>query len=277
MQAWPVQSKKGRLQMSVVSQLSDNLMKFVLVSILGAAFAAYLASLRDRTARKEAILSALREMNIKIDDLYRSTKQTKRMIRSRLESSPGRPSDSREYEINAKFFAERMDELSNTQLKLEQVRNAVRTRSDLFDEGQKQRILSEISYTEEYLHDVVEEFEKRKVEQNADMRRITPQSCKMLTDYLDARFRPDAVRQGLEMMDSGTTGIARYEAFTATVNKAREIEPEDWRRKSISDQSMLLAMREIRDAIEERGRRRPQFSAIMWQWVRRKREVGQGG
>jgi hypothetical protein len=78
--------------MKFVLQLSDNVMKFVLVSILGAAFAAYLTSLRDRTARKEAILSALREMNIKIDDLYRSTKQTKRMIRSRLESIPGRPS-----------------------------------------------------------------------------------------------------------------------------------------------------------------------------------------
>jgi hypothetical protein len=253
---------------------SDNLVKFIFVSILGAAFTAYLTTLRDRTARKEAILSALREMNIKIDDLYRSTKQTKRMIRSRLKSISGLRSDSREYEIDAKFFEERMDELSNTQLRLEQVRNAVRMRSDLFDESRKERILGEISYSEEYLHGVVEEFEKRKMEQNVDMRRITPQSCKMLTDYLDARFRPDAVRQGLEMMERCTTGIARYEAFRATVNKAREIEPEHWRRKSISDQSMLLALREIRDTIEDRGHSWLQFSPTIWQWSRRKGEAG---
>ncbi|WP_407121087.1 hypothetical protein [Bradyrhizobium sp. STM 3561] len=94
----------------------------------GGFFAFVLSTLRDSKVPNEFNFASLRDLIMQVDDLYRATKQTKRMIRSRLEQRDDG------YQIVAKFFAARTEELSNTQLKLEQIRNAIRTRRDLFDE-----------------------------------------------------------------------------------------------------------------------------------------------
>jgi hypothetical protein len=104
---------------------------FLLITVIGGLFTYWLSVLRDSRSRRESALSSLRDLVKQVDDLYRSTKQIKRMIRSRLkETTEG-------YAIEAAFFATRMDDLGNIQLKLEQVRNAVRMRLDLFDGDRK--------------------------------------------------------------------------------------------------------------------------------------------
>jgi hypothetical protein len=135
----------------------ETIPQFALITVVGGLFTFVLSLLRDNISKNESALSALRDLIKQIDDLYRSTKQNRRMIRSRAkESSEG-------LEINAAFFAAQMDDLSSTQLKLEQARNTVRTRIDLFDEERKIRILREIGYADKYINGVVEEFKKRTV------------------------------------------------------------------------------------------------------------------
>ena len=82
--------------------------------ITGSALTVLISVLRDRAVRKDAKLSALREMNLKIDDLYRSTKQIRRVIRARLNRPCNNDVNALPvYNIQAKFFCEQMDALSN--------------------------------------------------------------------------------------------------------------------------------------------------------------------
>src|SRR5947209_14075784 len=116
--------------------------------LLGRLFTFLLSGLRDYKLRKESEQAALRDLIKQVDELYRSTKQIKRMIRSRSVGPVANGVLLWPRDIDAAFFAARMDDLSNTQLKLEQVRITVRTRSDLFDELHQARILKEIGYSE---------------------------------------------------------------------------------------------------------------------------------
>jgi hypothetical protein len=77
-------------------------LQFFVVVVLGGLLSAHLSHLRDSKIRKESDLASLRDLIMQVDDLYRSSKQTKRMIRSRLKQSAD------VHEINAKFFAARM-------------------------------------------------------------------------------------------------------------------------------------------------------------------------
>jgi hypothetical protein len=221
---------------------SNIFLNFFLVTIVGGTFTAYVSLLRDLISKRESALFSLRDLIKQVDDLYRATKQTKRMIRSRLKSVGER------YEIEAAFFAARMDDLSNTQLKLEQVRNAVRTRSDLFDEERKKRIIKEIEYSEKYLNDVVEEFEKRFIQWDGDVCRI-PASCKMLMDYLGERWMPAQIQEDFEKMEDAVTCEERYRAFESVVAKVKMTDPNWLRHKTVADECMLLAIREMRDVV----------------------------
>jgi hypothetical protein len=228
-----------------MSKIVEIGLNFVLITVVGGIFTFWLSALRDSKSRHESALSALRDLIKQVDDLYRSTKQIKRMIRSR------RKEITEGHEIEAAFFAARMDDLSNTQLKLEQVRNAVRTRLELFDGDRKKRILKEIEYSEKYLNDVVEEFEKRRISWDGSVCRIST-SCKMLTDFLGDRWMLVEIEKEFEIMEEAATSSERFDAFQSIVDKTKKIDPDCLRHKTISDECMLLAMREMRDIIVER-------------------------
>ncbi|WP_456840703.1 hypothetical protein [Bradyrhizobium sp. USDA 4486] len=60
-------------------------LQFILVVLFGGFFTFVLSTLRASKVRTESNLASLRDLIMQVDDLYRATKQTKRMIRSRLE------------------------------------------------------------------------------------------------------------------------------------------------------------------------------------------------
>jgi len=214
-------------------------LQFILVVILGGALTSVVSYLRDNKVRKDSELSSLRDLIMQVDDLYRSTKQAKRMIGSRLKLSDGG------HEIDAVFFAAWMEELSNTQLKLEQIRNAIRTRLDLFDGERKRRILNEIGYSEDYLHEVVQEFETRKVAW-ADKCCCLSDSCEMLMDFLSESRMSEKLEAYLRIMRDDPSTVERYRAFERTIAFGGK------KHKRVSDACMLLVIREMRDIVLER-------------------------
>jgi len=226
-------------------------LQFVFVVVFGGVFTYVLSRFRDYTLRKESELASLRDLIMQVDDLYRSTKQAKRMIRSRLKQS----ADG--YEIDAVFFAARMEELSSTQLKLEQIRNVIRTRIDLFDGERRKRILTEIEYSESYLHDVVQEFETRMVCWSDACCRISS-LCKTLMDFLVESRIPEEVEVDLMTMRDAYTTAERFRASQSIMSKMRKIDSGFERHKRISDAFMLLMIREMREIVLERqGRLSP--------------------
>jgi hypothetical protein len=226
-------------------------LQFVFVVVFGGVFTSVLSALRDDKMRKESELASLRDLIMRVDGLYRSTKQAKRMIRSRLKQN----ADGQE--IDAVIFAARMEKLSGTQLKLEQIRNAIRTRLDLFDGERRKRILTEIEYSENYLHDVVQEFETRKVSWSDACCHISS-SCEMLMDFLVESRMPGEVEVDLITMRDAYATAERFRAFQSIVGEMRKIDSGCKRHKRISDACMLLVIREMREIILERqGRLRP--------------------
>jgi hypothetical protein len=233
------------------AKLEEIGLQFVLVVILGSALTFVMSELRDFKTRKESNLASLRDLIVRVDDLYRSTKQTKRMIRSRLEKIDDG------YEIDAVFFAARMDELSNAQLKLEQIRNAIRTRIELFDGERKKRILKEIEYCETYLHEVVQEFEARQVSWSGACCGIS-KSCKMLMNFLGEIKLPEDVEDDFKIMRDAPASVDRFRALESIIRKTTKPKSDCERHKRISDGCMLLVIREMRDIVLERqGRLSP--------------------
>jgi hypothetical protein len=77
-------------------------------------------------------------------------------------------------------------------------------------------------------------------------------SCKMLMDFLGGRWMPIEVEEDFEIMDCATTSLDRFNAFQSIGDKAKNLDPDCWRHKSIADECMLLAIREMLDIIVER-------------------------
>src|SRR5260370_32204427 len=115
-----------------------------------------------------------------------------------------------------------MDELSKTQLSLETSRQIIKARWDLFSLEQQKRVLFEIGYAESYIHDVVEEFEKRCVTLCGDVYHITT-DCVMINDFIGPRWLPHAVAADFEVMEDGDTPESRYAALPRIVAAPRTV------------------------------------------------------
>jgi hypothetical protein len=267
--------------------MPEWLRQFLLVTLGGAGITFFWNSLRDEEGRRQTVLNSLRELAAQLDEHYRATKQIKRMIRSRQkevaqvpEISPhcfgdqcGVPNNSapKVYEIEADFFAERMDALSNVQLKIEVARNAVRALPDMIGQQRLKRIVRYLAYSADYLHDVIEEFEKRCVSRLENVYWIEP-VCVNLTDFLGPRWEPmEAAPKELfdswnAFMDgeSNAGGVAPVDeenlspevlSLSARFDAFRRIIASDSvknlcrKTKSLSDECMLQAMRELRQEI----------------------------
>src|ERR1051325_7051640 len=178
---------------------------FVLVTLFGGLFAAAIQSIRERENRRDTKRGAIRDLIARVDELYRSSKQVKRAIRSRLRVQV----HGDQTIIDGPFFESRMDELSVTQLALERCHQLVRTRTDLFAEECRKRLIGELRYAEAYLHDVVEEFEKRRI-RRLGKDYIVPGTCVMLGDFLGPRWLPDNIKEDFAALESADLAVNRY-------------------------------------------------------------------
>jgi hypothetical protein len=215
---------------------------FVGTTVVGSFLTFLFQVFRDRASRSETLQTAKRELIKQVDELYRSSKQIKRMLRARIEGND-------EFMIKAAFFSDRMDELSKTQLSLETCRQIIRTRWDLFLPDQQKRILFEIGYAESYIHDVVEEFEKRRVNLCDAVCKITKE-CTMINDFVGPRWLPATIVGDFKIMEDGETPEERYAALrrvlAVPLTNFTETEIINRRYKSIADECLRMALNEMR-------------------------------
>lgn len=235
-------------------QIFTLLLQFLFVTVGGAILTFLWNSLRDEEARRQGVLNTLRELAADIDEYYRAQKQIKRLIRAQLKVM-----GPEGCEIDASAFERRMEALSDVQLKIEMVRNAVRTIPEMIGRARINKIVTYLDYSADYLHDVVEEFEKRLVTRREGVCNIGLQ-CVYIHDFLGPRWKPaengpdDAQRAWIEFrvgetLSSETTSFAARFASFKTLISHPSIEISKRRVKSISDECMLQAMRELRQEI----------------------------
>jgi hypothetical protein len=141
----------------------------VIGGLIGTFFTYLFQVLRDRAGKREAIRAAKLQLIKDVDELYRSSKQIRRILRSRTRE------DGDDKSFKSGFFENQMDALSKLQLSLEQSRQTIRARTDFFELPRQRRILYELGYAESYLNDVVEEFEKRYVTHSNGSYKLTKQ------------------------------------------------------------------------------------------------------
>jgi len=154
-----------------------------------------------------------------------------------------------------------MDELSKIQLSLEQIRQLVRARIDLFPQDRRRRIIQEIGYAESFFESVVEEFESGCVTMSDTVYRIA--DCIMLKDFLElSRLHASVVVdfdvQDFNTMRNAATIEERHSALQRMVYAARVAAKEagpSYRRyrrhKAIADECVRLALREMQDSLLE--------------------------
>jgi hypothetical protein len=168
--------------------------QFALVTVGGATITACFQFLKDQEASRQTALSAMRDLIRNVDEMYLSQKQIKRMIRShripkifKVASKTNDNEDNNEgRKVDKVFLFERMDDLSEVQLALEQCSQMIRARNDLFARDRRDIIIDLISYSDEYLHDVVEDYEKTRFEVRGKICLFTS-SCGNINDYLGPR------------------------------------------------------------------------------------------
>ncbi len=176
--------------------VAQDVIQTFTITLGGAIITFALQYLRDRAARLEAVKQAIRD-NIKtVDELYRATKQIKRQMRARATVRRGideAPADAKPlfksgemqtYLLPKIYLDDKMDELSKLQLSLEQLKQVFGTRSDLFADDRRRRIIKYLEYADDYYHRVFQDFEERRPILSEGNYEITP-GCKNLRDFLD--------------------------------------------------------------------------------------------
>jgi hypothetical protein len=230
--------------MSRDQTVAETLDQLIIVTGVGVALTSWLGWLREKTNRREARRTAIRNILREVDGLYRSVKHVKRMLRSREKKS----GDGRII-VGESFFEKHMEELSRVQLALEQSKQIIRTRSSLFGVDRQRRILDELSYAEKYVDAIVSEFERQQVIRRDDSYFISDQ-CVYLNDYLDTRRYPPEVEVALKNLeaDEGKTRstIAEYKLF---LKIERSLGDRKAKTKSVAYQCMRLSLHEMRDAL----------------------------
>jgi hypothetical protein len=245
---------------------------FTVIGALIGTFLTYLFQvLRDRASKREAVRAAKLQLIKDVDELYRSSKQIRRILRSRTRE------DGDDKSFKSGFFENHMDALSKLQLSLEQSRQTIRARTDFFEQLRQRRLLYELGYAESYLNDVVEEFEKRCVTHSNGSYKLT-NKCNMLNDFLGPKDPPEPVAKDFKMLTEGRTE-KRHDALRSIVKKLKdprnyEDEPEvdsetitdiaakenlpggseqgkaiNRRYRSVADRCLLLALREMRESL----------------------------
>jgi hypothetical protein len=197
-------------------------------------------------ARSAAKAQLIRDTIAQLDQLYRSSKQIKRLLRSKITEIESN------YVFEKQFFDLQMEELSNVQIGLEQCWQIIKTRTDVFYKDRRRRIRRELSYSERYLCDVVQEFEKRLITR-IDDDIIVNERCVMIRDFLGPSVVPSSLNDDFTKMCEESDLKARFNAFERLKSSQQADEPNSGkntsrRYKAISNEAMRLALREMREA-----------------------------
>jgi hypothetical protein len=205
------------------------------------------ARAKDEDARREARTKAIQSLSRELSEAYRSMKESRRRLRSRLvRSDPKRLHSKRD------DFEACMDELLAAQIALEQVEDNIEISSGLFGTEQFNRISAALHYAARYLHDVFENFEKECVGREKDSY-VIAERCRNLRDFLgepldDADFC-DSVKELYDQYREKSRPPEKRHDVLLEIEKLRQkSERGGYRYRKIAFECIRSASRELRMA-----------------------------
>jgi hypothetical protein len=215
--------------------------------------------LKDRADRRVRIRASILELTGKLDDILRSMKQIKRELRANsLTQSTLDPAqdDPAAYSIPANLFDDRLAQLSRIQLSVEEIRQTVRVRVDLFPQGRIDRLFDLLSYVDKYLGRIVDDYEHRRIGLAESMRVVNAQ-CPHMFDFLARRWRDPNVDPMFNRLNAAATGEAAFKVIAEIRAAARLHFPRledrgEPRTKRISDACLRAALWEMREEVAMR-------------------------
>lgn len=216
-----------------------SFIQFFFIAFLGGAVSLIYQRIRETELRRETKQRCIRDLIKEIDELYRSSKHTKRTIRFQRKLSNGA------ILVGKHTFVEGMGKLSQIQLSLESCVQLIKTHETIFGDERSRRIIEEIKYAEGYFNKVVDEYEKGTVKLSYQHYQIDG-SCPMLYDYIGPRTNPPGTESLFDAMNTTESAENCSEIWTK-IRRQSEVDRQNCKFKAISDEGILLAIREMRE------------------------------
>ncbi|WP_146151050.1 hypothetical protein [Allosphingosinicella deserti] len=179
-------------KLAPVKQAQLDLIKIYLQALFAALFGGVLLTFlnvrRDEDQREIARDAAVRDIVEQVYSVHRKIKMVKRRLRSQMSPPPLEIGGTRSlpYSIPSEAFERAMDDLLAAQIEAEQLRDTIRSRDDLIDDAQIERIHALLNYAARYAHDVYQAFEDCTVRREAGGYSIDDR-CAGMVDFLSRR------------------------------------------------------------------------------------------
>jgi hypothetical protein len=251
-----------RIKNFVGDEAFKAVLQFSFVTMLGGALFVYLNIVKDEEVNRELrnkdeeVSRELRnsdkgDLAKEIDKLYRSTKHIKRTLRSRSVK------DGNVMYISEEFFEKNLDELDKIQIAIEQNREIIKVRIDLFDDAKRKRLVSALNYAARYLHDVFQDFEKNRVSFN-DGRYIISDQSRNIQDFLSSKPLPNELPNDREipkeisyyltfMKNDDISNVEKWAAFDEIL-RIRKSSNDGKRYKAVAEECFSLAATELKSS-----------------------------
>jgi len=212
-------------------------LQFLLITAVGGVLLAMVGNFRDEAARRQTRAMAIQQLDRELDRVYRSSKRTRRQLRTQLSQSAGTEpgpdaagSARHGPRLERAVFDKTMDEFLTAQLELETICDHISQRDDILGETQLRRLREPLRYASRYLHDVYEDFQRGRVRLSGDHYLID--DAPTLKDFLcgsKRTERPAAVAawlvrlkgQGVGAPPKGACRFARGAAALHAIVKLR--------------------------------------------------------
>lgn len=177
------------------SDLNKTLLQFFLVTFAGGIITYLMNTMKS--SRDD-----LNEMRNDLITAYRQIKRIRRMMRPHVDKAP---EDG--WKIDSAVFLDAITKIQDSQLELEMLRDRLLKRSDIVSPLKARKLAKLIRYAHEYLHDVFEEYEKRRALPKDGLVTLG-QNCPLLRDFIASRGWPpvsEEIRKelNLEKIDDG--------------------------------------------------------------------------
>jgi hypothetical protein len=234
------------------------LLQFVLVTIIGGGVFALFALMKEEQTRRDARLKSIQAVEKEMAEVYRTMKQCKRRLRSRL--IPG----ERNLKVPIDDFRKSMDELLAVQIRIEGLEDDIVTKFDLLDNSRISRLAQLFDYSASCLHDVYEDFEKGRVQVDGKNYIIgmddknSGGNCSSLVDFIDMPERipkpaalPENVKDVLGKMKKMRKSIAEQAETLDGLNSILKDIPSKPRFTDVAYECFRIATVEVRQAAQD--------------------------